>query len=207
MLIWYLARGAGIAAFAMLSVATGAGALATRRPAGVGRRGIEARVIVQYVHRAAALGGLLLLVVHVSMLLADPSARVGVTGALLPFASGYRPLAVTLGLLAMYLLIAVAVSGLLRSRFARSARAARLWRGIHLASYSAWAMAAWHFLATGTDAGRWWARIVFFSGVAIVTAGVAVRLTGQRQPPRQQKHGPSEQATRRPEPLVIGAGR
>jgi hypothetical protein len=190
MLTWYLARGAGIAAFATFSLATAAGAVTARRAAG-----IQSRVILQYVHRAAALAGLLLIALHISMLVADSYANVGLPGVLVPFASGYRPFAVTLGLLAMYLLVAVAVTGLLRSRFARSAKAVRVWRRIHLASYGAWALSAAHFYTAGTDAGHWWALLVLFAGIAVVAAGVAVRLT-DRQP-----------VVRRRAPIAIGAHR
>ncbi|MDQ2838673.1 MAG: iron reductase [Actinomycetota bacterium] len=190
MLSWYLARGAGIAAFASLSVATGAGALTARRAAAV-----EARVITQYVHRAAALAGLLLLGLHVLLLVTDSYARVGAIGALVLFGSGYRPAPVSLGVTAMYLLLAVAASGLLRARFARSASAVRRWRAIHLASYAAWVLAAWHFLAAGTDSGQWWARLVLFAGLAVVAGGVTVRLT-DRQPP-----------VRRHAPVAVGARR
>ena len=132
MLIWYLARGAGVAAFAALSVATAAGAYASRST-----NHVERRVIVQYLHRAAALSGITLLLIHIGALLLDSYAKVGVLGATMPFASGYRPAQVTLGLIAMYLLVAVAISGAMRSRFARSGKVIRAWRAIHLGSYGA----------------------------------------------------------------------
>lgn len=172
MLIWYLARGAGLAGYAALSVATGAGALAARR----GGR-VERRVIVQYVHRAAALCGVALLLAHVSFLLLDSYAHVGWLGALVPFQSGYRAWQVTLGLLSLYLLVLVSVTGVLRSRLASSERASRWWRRVHLASYAAWAMSALHFLVTGTDSGTAWARIVLVAGAGIVATGVIARLS------------------------------
>ncbi|MDQ1737152.1 MAG: hypothetical protein QOH56_3403 [Pseudonocardiales bacterium] len=195
MLIWYLARGAGIAAFASLSVATGAGAFAASRvPASL--PSMERRVIVQYVHRAAALAGLLLLVAHIGFLLADSFARVGWLGALVPFASGYRPWQVSLGVVSVYLVVAVAVTGMLRSRLARSEKAVRIWRAIHLSSYLAWAMSAWHFLVSGTDSGTWWARLVLLGGIAVVGSGVLARLSarpavGNRQAAPQRIVRPS----------------
>lgn len=172
MLIWYLARGAGITAFALLSVATAAGALTSRKAAGV-----NARVLTQYGHRAAALAGLAMLGLHIVTVLADSYAHVGLAGAFVPFASGYRPVAVTFGVLGLYLLAAVAVTGLLRSRFTRSERAVRRWRGIHLLSYAAWVSAGWHFWTAGSDAGQTWARLVLFGGIALVVAGLGARLT------------------------------
>jgi hypothetical protein len=170
-LIWYLARGAGITAYIMLSVATAVGAV-------IGRRSIrpDRRVVWQYVHRSAALAGVSMLALHIGTILADPYAHVGVRG-LLPFGSSYRPLAITLGVLTAYVLVAVSVTGVLRSSLAKSHRGARIWRGIHLSSYAAWAAAAWHFYLAGTDARQWWALIVLFAGVAAVLAAVIARLS------------------------------
>jgi sulfoxide reductase heme-binding subunit YedZ len=176
MVTWYLARGAGVVAFAALSLATAAGAVTARRSGA-----IERRVLTQYLHRTAALTGLLLLVLHLVTVLIDSYAGVGVLGALLPLASGYRPVAVSLGVLSMYLLVAVIGTGLLRASFANSARGARSWRAVHLLSYPAWALSAGHFLTAGTDAGRWWARLVLLAGCGVVAAGVLVRLS-DRQP-------------------------
>ncbi|HEX2902348.1 MAG TPA: hypothetical protein VHO01_02735 [Jatrophihabitans sp.] len=173
MLIWYLARGAGVAAFALLSVATAAGALTSRKTAAV-----PARVLTQYLHRSAALAGMALLALHILTVLADSYAHVGPAGVLVPFASAYRPLAVTFGVLALYLLVAVSLTGALRSAFTRSGRAVRSWRGIHLLSYAAWAAAGWHFWTAGTDAGQGWAKLVLLGGLATVTAAGAVRLAG-----------------------------
>jgi predicted ferric reductase len=174
-MIWDLARGAGIAGFLMLSLATSAGAITARHSAN-----LERRVVMQYVHRASAFAGIILLILHVGMILADSYARVGWVGALVPFAAAYRPAAVALGVLGMYLLVAVAVTGMLRVRFASSARGAQIWRRIHLAAYAAWASAAWHFLSVGTDSGRWWGRAALLAGMAIVGTGVAVRLLDRR---------------------------
>ncbi len=181
MILWYLARAAGIVAFASLSVATGLGALTARSTAGAPSadrtRAVERRVVRQYAHRAAALVGVALIGLHVGTLLADPYADVGVRG-LLPFGSGYRPLAVTFGVLAAYLLVAVLVTGLLRGRMARSAAGARRWRYVHVTAYLAWAASAWHFLQAGTDAGTWWALAVLCAGTAVVAGGVSARLLG-----------------------------
>ncbi|MCW2542168.1 MAG: hypothetical protein JWN95_3893 [Frankiales bacterium] len=181
MLIWYLARAAGISAFGALSVATAAGALTSRRtPA------IQRRIALQYVHRAAAMAGVSLLALHIPLIVADSYAQVGILGALVPFSSNYRPIGVTFGLLGMYLLVGVAVTGALRGRFSRSARATRNWRAVHLLSYVAWAASAVHFwlVGTDTDTGQWWALAMLFGGVALVSVAVAARLIS-RPPARR----------------------
>lgn len=201
MLIWYLARGAGVAGFAALSVATGAGAYSARRGSAV-----ERRLIVQYVHRAAALCGVALLLAHVSFLLLDSYAHVGWLGALVPLQSGYRAWPVTLGLLSLYLLVLVSVTGVLRSRLAASERATRWWRRVHLASYLAWAMSALHFLLTGTDSSAGWARAVLVAGAAIVAIGVIARLS-ERPTLTARAHAPAAPAHAAAHASAVGAGR
>jgi methionine sulfoxide reductase heme-binding subunit len=213
MILWYLARAAGVAAFASLSLATGLGALTARRTAdepGADRaRAVERRVVWQYAHRAAALVGVALIGLHIGTLLADSYADVGRFG-LLPFGSGYRPLAVTFGVLAAYLLVAVVVTGLLRGRMARSAAGARRWRYFHVTAYLAWAASACHFLLAGTDAGIWWALVVLFAGTAVVTGGLTARLIGLGHgAPRRPVDGLDAHSplVRAQNPNLVGASR
>ena len=78
MTLWYLARGAGLAALVLLTVTTALGALGTNR----GRP--EVRVLLQYAHRATATLGLAVLTLHLTTILADQYAGVGWLGALVP---------------------------------------------------------------------------------------------------------------------------
>lgn len=196
MLIWYLARGAGLAGFLMLSVATAVGAIVTRKWSHPDRR-----IQWQYVHRAAALGGVALIALHVGTLLADSYAHVGTVG-LLPFGSGYRPFAVTLGTIAAYVLATVAVTGILRSRMAKSQRMAEAWRGIHLVSYIAWILAASHFYLAGTDVEQRWAWALLAGCSALVAIGGVARIFDQL-PDRQHSRG-SDQPSLSVDQEVVG---
>jgi sulfoxide reductase heme-binding subunit YedZ len=136
-------------------------------------------VVAQYTHRAAAGLGIGLIVLHVGTILADRKAGVGAYGALVPFASAYRPNAVALGSLAAYTLLLVAALGLARGRLAASARAARAWRYVHTLAYGAWGLAMLHGLYAGTDAGLPWVRTLWVLCLLAVLGSVAVRLGGQ----------------------------
>jgi predicted ferric reductase len=174
MTLWYTARGAGLAALIALTMTTSLGALTS-----VKIRSASARVVTQYMHRAAAAMGLGLIVVHVATIVADTKAGVSVGGALVPFASAYRPGAVALGSIAAYLFIAIAALGFARGRLATSARGAAVWRGIHTLAYSGWALAMVHGLTAGTDAGLTWVRTLWAACLIAVLASVAVRLGSQ----------------------------
>jgi methionine sulfoxide reductase heme-binding subunit len=94
------------------------------------------------------LGGLavIFLVVHVVGILLDRYMPFGVVDALVPFASHWRPWAVSLGVVGMYLLIAIELTSLVRSRLP-----VRLWRAIHYLSFPLFAIVQVHILMGGTD--------------------------------------------------------
>lgn len=175
MLVWYTARGAGFAALVLLTLATAGGALQSSRRLSPARR-----VVLQYAHRAGAVAGLVVVVLHVATILADSYAGVGWVGALVPGASGYRPWQVALGTVAVYGFVAVAALGVARRRMARSDRGSRVWRGIHLLAYPCWAVAVLHGVTSGTDAGRAWAVALTVACVAAVVGAVGLRLTESR---------------------------
>jgi sulfoxide reductase heme-binding subunit YedZ len=172
MTIWYIARGAGLSAAVLLTAATCIGALlGARRPAQPG-----ARVVLQHVHRAVASTALIVLGLHITTILADSYAHVGVVGALVPGQSGYRALWVALGSIATYSLVAVAATGFLRARMSRSPRWTAAWRAIHSAAYASWALAMLHGLRSGTDSSVIWVRWLYICCAAAVAGCVAVRL-------------------------------
>lgn len=171
MTLWYTARGAGLAALIVLTLSTSLGALTSIRI-----RSAAVRVVSQYTHRAAAGLGLGLITVHVGTILADPKAGVGAAGALVPFASSYRPNAVALGSIAAYTLLLVAALGLARGRMAASARGAAAWRYVHTLAYVAWGLAMLHGWNAGTDAGLPWVRTLWVLCLIAVLASVATRL-------------------------------
>lgn len=175
MLLWYTARGAGFAALVLLTLATAGGAVQSSR-----RLTPSQRVVLQYGHRAAAAAGLAVVVLHVATIVADEYSGVGVLGALVPGASGYRPWQVALGTLAVYGFVAVAALGVARRRMAGSERGSRVWRGVHLLAYPCWAVAVLHGVTAGSDVGRVWAVALTVTCVAAVVGAAGFRLTGRR---------------------------
>lgn len=164
---WYLARALGIVAYALLTASMLWGLwLSTRVPS---RRG---RPWLLEVHRA--LGGLAVLFTlgHLGALLADSYVDLAPVEVLVPFAGDWQPAAVAGGVVALYLLLAVEVTSLLRRSLAR-----RTWRKVHLAAFGAYLMATAHFLSAGTDAGGRLALSLTLAGLALVATGTIHRVT------------------------------
>jgi predicted ferric reductase len=177
MTLWYTARGAGLAALIMLTLSTSLGALTS-----IKIRSAAVRVVSQYTHRAAAGLGLGLIIVHVGTILADPQAGVGASGALVPFASSYRPNAVALGSIAAYVFLLVAALGLARGRLAASAGGAAAWRYVHTLAYVGWGLAMLHGWNAGTDSALPWVRTLWVLCLIAVLGSVAARLAVPSRP-------------------------
>ena len=183
MTLWYLARAAGMVALIAFTASTVLGALSSRHTRTAGTGAIDRRYLVQMAHRSAAITGLLALAAHVVLLVVDSYVNVSLSGALIPFTAGYRPLALGMGTSGVYVITLVAVSGAARGRLASSARAARRWRWVHTAAYLGWALAMGHGIFAGTDTGAWWstANYVVCGGAVATALAVRVRSRFQEQ--------------------------
>lgn len=141
---WILGRASGICAY-LLMVALVVMGLVLSHPWRTRWRvpSTPARIRV---HVGLAVFTLTFLVLHVVVLATDDYARVGWWGALLPMASDYRPVAVTLGVIAAYAGLLAGLTSALAGRWA-----ARVWWPVHkVAGLSL--IATWlHGLLAGAD--------------------------------------------------------
>jgi DMSO/TMAO reductase YedYZ heme-binding membrane subunit len=177
-LTWYVARAAGVVAWALLTLSVVWGlALSTRV---LGRRPRPAWLLD--LHRG--LGGLatIFVGVHVVAIVADDYVHFGLGDVLVPFASSWHPAAVAGGVVALYLLVAVELTSLARAHLPR-----RVWRAVHLASFPLFGLATLHAFTAGTDmpAPAFVALAVVGGAAVVVLSGV--RLAGRRAlrvPPR-----------------------
>lgn len=186
MLTYDLIRAFGLVAYLVLSTSV---ALGIASVAGdVTDRAIDRRLVVQLVHRSAAVVGLLALVVHVTLVVLDTFVATPLSAVLVPFTSGYQALALGLGSLAMYGLVLAAASGWLRVALARRT-SERGWRWLHRSAYVSWALCLLHGVLAGPDRGQPWALAAFAGGVLAVLAGSAVRAIGARHVLRRDVDG------------------
>ncbi|MCG5220127.1 hypothetical protein [Streptosporangium sp. KLBMP 9127] len=128
---------------------------------------IDHRILSQRVHRATALAGMGFLVTHVALKI--DSGLVGAAGAIIPFAGG-AGLFVGLGAIAGDIMLLVLLTGLLRGKFAQSARP-WMWRALHDSAYLAWPVSILHGLFSGRPPATW---VVWSYVLALVGVGVAL---------------------------------
>ena len=170
-ILWFAARGAGIVS---LLLATGVMSLGILT-AGRWQRPSWPMFLTAGLHRSLALLSVVFLGVHIVAAILDPFASLGVLVALVPLASPYRPLWIGLGVVSMYLTVALIVSSLLRSRIG-----VRTWRAIHWTAYAAWPLALAHGLGSGSDAFAPWFLAIEAACIAAVGVSLAYRLTSRR---------------------------
>jgi methionine sulfoxide reductase heme-binding subunit len=139
---WDIARAGGLVAAGLLGASVIVGLALTTAP----RRARPRSSWRLDLHRF--LGGLavIFLVVHVVGILVDRFVAFGVLDAFVPFRSHWRPWAVTMGVVAMYLLVAIELTSLARARLPM-----RVWRAIHYLSFPLFGLVQIHILLAGTD--------------------------------------------------------
>ncbi len=165
--LWLVSRASGLAlmvlfsAVMVLGVAARLGSAPRRWP----------RFVTAELHRTLALFAVAFLALHVLTAILDPFVSIGWAATVLPFASGYRTLAIGLGTLAVDLGGAVLITSLVRGRLGY-----RAWRAVHWLAYLAWPVAFVHALTAGNDLGIWWVALVVWGSAAAVATAVAARL-------------------------------
>lgn len=176
---WDAARAGGFAAYVLLSAAVAVGLVLRNRWQTVR----WPRIVTNELHGYLSLLALVFIAVHVLAVFVDPFTRFGLAEILVPLVSHYRPLWMGLGILALYLLLAVWLTSRLRARIGF-----RTWRAIHYAAYAVYTAATVHGLGTGSDTRSLWALSLYACSVLVVGALVARRLlvptsSGQRRRP------------------------
>ncbi len=160
---WYLTRGTGVVSLLLLTASVVLGIVTSVR--WVSER--WPRFLTAGLHRNVSLLVLVFLGIHITTAIADGFAPIGWRDAVLPFLSGYRPLWLGFGTLAVDLLLAVTITSLLRERIGYHA-----WRVVHWAAYACWPVALLHGLGTGTDTQQTF--ILAVSLVCLVAVVLAV---------------------------------
>jgi hypothetical protein len=159
-LTWYVARSAGIVSWAMVSASVLWGlALSTKA---LGRRPRPNWLLD--LHRFLGAAALVFTGIHVGSIMLDSYVHFGLVEVLVPLTGSWHPVAVAWGIVAMYLLVAIEITSLLRSNIPK-----RWWRGVHFASFPLFAVATVHGLTAGTDATNTALRVAMAVVVLAVT--------------------------------------
>jgi methionine sulfoxide reductase heme-binding subunit len=161
--LWYATRATGLVTMLLLTASVLLGMLTTGRFAG----GSWPRFLTVGLHRNLSLLVVVFLALHVGTTVLDTFVSIPLTAAFIPFASSYKALWLSLGAVALDLLIALVATSLIRNRLGL-----KTWRWVHWAAYICWPVAVVHGLGAGTDRGTLWVFVLTI-GCAAAVAGVA----------------------------------
>ena len=181
MTLWYASRATGIVALLLLTAVMVIGVLVTRQGRLPGLPGFA----VSGLHRNLSLLATAFVAVHVLSAVADGYVNIPLVSAVVPLASPYERIWLSLGAVSLDLTIAVIVTSLLRRHLSR-----RAWRAVHLLAYLSWPVAWVHSFFSSGDLRH--GVLFFLALLCAIAVGVAViwRLaSAARDVPRAERVG------------------
>jgi methionine sulfoxide reductase heme-binding subunit len=156
---WYFSRATGVTAYLALAAAAVWGLLVSAGmvdwlvPRG---RSVE-------MHQWLSGMGLVLALGHGLALIGDSYVSFDALDVLVPFIAPYRPAAVALGTIGLYLAFVVYGSFWLRPRLGM-----RRWRALHMLSFPAFALVTLHGVLAGSDSASPWLRVMYMGCAGLV---------------------------------------
>jgi DMSO/TMAO reductase YedYZ heme-binding membrane subunit len=171
---WFVARGAGLVAYGLLACTVVGGLLLSTHL--LGRRPAPDWVLDW--HRFVGGLALVFTAVHLLALLADDYITFSVPDLLIPGVAPWRPGALAWGVVALYLLVSVQVTSLVRDRLPRT-----VWRRIHYLSVPVLLLAGIHTFTAGTDARNPIVAMLLGGATAATVLLLAFRLPVRSRPP------------------------
>ncbi|MEQ8718653.1 MAG: ferric reductase-like transmembrane domain-containing protein [Acidimicrobiales bacterium] len=182
---WYLTRSSGMIAWLMLTASVIWGILLSTKAFPNHRH----PTWLLAMHRWLAGLTMSFLAIHLASLVADSYVSFGLADLAVPYASEWKPGAVALGVLGMWLLVAVQLTSLAMRRLPR-----RFWRVVHLTSYLAFWLTSMHAAFAGTDSTSWLYRGGAAASILAVAFALMYRVANRRAVRRAERSASARDA-------------
>ncbi len=156
---WDIARAGGFAAYILLTLSVAIGLALTLH----WQSARWLRLINSEIHNFVTLLALIFTVVHVLAVWIDPFTRFGWNEIFIPFVSHYRPTWMALGIVSLYMGLAIGLSTWLRPYIGYA-----WWRKLHVLTLLIFGLVLVHGIATGSDTSTWWGVIIYGSSVLLI---------------------------------------
>ncbi len=187
---WDVARAGGFTAYILLALAVIVGLALSTQLQSPAR---WPRLLNSELHNFLTLLSTLFVGVHVLAVWVDPFTRFGWNEIFIPFLSHYRTFWMALGIVALYLGLAIGISTWLRPRIGYT-----LWKKLHVLTLLIFALATIHGLGSGSDTQTPWALGIYLASLALVGLLLYRRLFAM---PKKHKHIPAQQPGRAASPV------
>jgi predicted ferric reductase len=164
--MWYATRAAAVCAYIALSLTVLLGIIRSL----LRLTRIRKTWLVEEIHQYVANATAVFIAVHLTTLLLDPLIPFSPLNLLLPVGEPYRPLAVALGVFALYTLALVLGSSWLRRHASYT-----VWRSLHYFTFVAFWLVTIHGILSGSDSGESWMRTVYVLCAVAIGLSMLVR--------------------------------
>jgi sulfoxide reductase heme-binding subunit YedZ len=195
---WYASRATGVVALLLLTAVMVLGVLVAQaryprlaigpawgRPPGTQRHTVAGlpRFAATGLHRNLSLLATVFVLVHVVTAVLDGYVNIPLAAAVVPLTSPYERFWLGLGAVSLDLMLAAAVTSLLRRHLSR-----RVWRAVHLTAYLSWPVAWAHSVFAGGDLRSGWLLALGVACAAAVAGAAGWRLAAAaRDVPRADR--------------------
>jgi len=180
-LTWFVIRGSGLVAYALLAASTIWGLLLSTKALG---RAAKTKPLCWF-HESLGLASVLATAAHMAALVADEFMHFGPMELLVPGASSFAPLGVAFGVAAFYGIVIVAGSFYVKQWIGQSA-----WRAIHYLSFGSFLAATAHGITAGTDTSGMLAVGLYLVPSVVVAVLLAIRIALAVAPPPPERRVP-----------------
>jgi predicted ferric reductase len=187
---WDIARAGGFTAYILLGLSVALGLALSMKWQSPSK---WPRLINNELHNFLALLALVFTTVHVLAVWIDPYTKFGWSEVVIPFLTHYRTLWMSLGIVALYLGIAIGISTLLRPYIGYT-----WWRRLHYVTIAIYILVNIHSIMTGSDTKTAWGIAIYGSSIAVIGLLLTRRIVLSVKA-RNQKHAvPVANAKRQP---------
>ena len=165
---WNVARTGRFTAYILLTLAVAVGLVLTMQ---FQSPSYWPRLLNSELHNFLTLLSVVFVGVHILAVWIDPFTRFGWNEVFIPFVSHYRAMWMALGILALYLGIAIGISTWLRPLIGYT-----WWRRLHILTLGVFVLVTIHGIATGSDTQTWWGLAIYGGSIALVGGLLCWRL-------------------------------
>jgi len=165
---WNVARTGGFTAYILLTLAVAVGLALTMK---LQSPSYWPRLINSELHNFLTLLSVVFVGVHILAVWIDPFTRFGWNEVFIPFVSHYRVIWMALGIIALYLGIAIGISTWLRPLIGYT-----WWRRLHILTLGVYGLVTVHGIATGSDTQTWWGLAIYGGSIILVGGLLCWRL-------------------------------
>jgi predicted ferric reductase len=185
---WDIARAGGFTAYILLGLSVAMGLALSMKWQSPSK---WPRIINNELHNFLALLALVFTTVHVLAVWIDPYTKFGWNEVFIPFLTHYRTIWMSLGIVALYLGIAIGISTLLRPYIGYT-----WWRRLHYVTIAIYILVTIHGIMTGSDTKTTWGLGIYGGSIAVIGLLLTRRIVLSMKARNQKRAVPVANAKR-----------